>query len=129
MNAITPPTPQNVAALLVGGDNDYHDGNDWWPSTTAEDNVISIGITPVGKDYETKLPEVHFRAVVVEGETTPVLLAGPAYISGDGDGYLYLRCDGCGEIITCIDAGSSLAGLNAEARSHTCATGEVTSDG
>lgn len=97
MNAITPPTPQNVAALLVGGDNDYHGGNDWWPSTTAEDNVISIGITPVGEDYETKLDEVHFRAVVVEGDQAPIVLPRPAELGiswDDGEDLLALTPDG-----------------------------------
>lgn len=64
MNAITPPTPERVADLLAGGDNDYHDGNDWWPAISTTGNVVDIAITPVGEDYETKLPKVHFRAVV-----------------------------------------------------------------
>lgn len=71
--AITPPTPENVAEMLTSGDNDYHDGNDWWPSLSRDGNVVKIGIEPVGQDYETKLPEVHFRAVVVPGETVPDL--------------------------------------------------------
>ncbi|MFG1683568.1 hypothetical protein ACGFNP_25590 [Nonomuraea sp. NPDC049269] len=71
--AITPPTPENVAEMLTSGDNDYHDGNDWWPSLSRDGNVVKIGIEPVGQDYETKLPEVHFQAVVVEGEETPLV--------------------------------------------------------
>ena len=57
--ASTPPTPENVAEMLTSGDNDYADGN-----------VVHIGITAYSEDGE-KLPEVHFRAVVVEGETVP----------------------------------------------------------
>lgn len=77
MNVLTPPTPENVAEMLASGDNDYHDGNDWWPSISADGSVISIGITPVGDDYETKLPKVPFRAVVVEGDQTPIVLERP----------------------------------------------------
>jgi hypothetical protein len=65
--AATPPTPENVAEMLTAGDNDYHDGNYWHPSIYAEGNVVHIGITAYADDDEgTKLPEVHFRAVVVE---------------------------------------------------------------
>lgn len=77
--AATPPTPENVAEMLTSGDNDYHDGNYWHPSLYAQGNVVSIGITPYADDDEgTKLPEVHFRAVVVEGETAPIVLERPA---------------------------------------------------
>ncbi|SET51696.1 hypothetical protein [Nonomuraea wenchangensis] len=77
--AATPPTPENVAEMLTMGDNDYHDGNYWHPSIGAAGNVVHIGITPYADDDEgTKLPEVHFRAVVVEGEQTPIVLERPA---------------------------------------------------
>ncbi|MFF0864211.1 hypothetical protein ACFYUV_20805 [Nonomuraea sp. NPDC003560] len=76
--AATPPTPENVAAMLTSGDNDYHDGNYWHPSIGSIGNVVHIGITPYADDDEgTKLPEVHFRAVVVEGETDPIVLPRP----------------------------------------------------
>lgn len=68
--ASTPPTPENVAEMPTSGDNDYHDGNYWHPSIGADGNVVHIGITAYSEDGE-KLPEVHFRAVVVEGETVP----------------------------------------------------------
>ena len=75
MSAITPPTPENVAEMLTSGDNDYHDGNDWWPSLSRDGNVVRIGIEPVGQDYETKLPEVHFQALVVEAPSVSTATA------------------------------------------------------
>ena len=63
--AATPPTPETVAEMLTAGDNDYHDGNYWKPSIGADGNVVHIGITAYSEDGE-KLPEQHFRAVVVE---------------------------------------------------------------
>lgn len=87
-----------------------------------------MGDYPDSLAIAQKLLEQQAEINRLRGELTAARTPEPsAYISGDG--YLYLRCDGCGEIITCIDAGSSLAGLNAEAGSHTCATREVTSDG
>lgn len=81
--AATPPTPENVAEMLTSGDNDYHDGNYWHPSLYAQGNVVSIGITPYADDDEgTKLPEVQFRAVVVEGETAPIVLPRPDITDG-----------------------------------------------
>ncbi|MEO3869405.1 hypothetical protein ABGB18_11285 [Nonomuraea sp. B12E4] len=74
--ASTPPTPENVAEMLTSGDNDYHDGNYWHPSIGSVGNVVHIGITAYSEDGD-KLPEVHFRAVVVEGETAPILLERP----------------------------------------------------
>ncbi|MEU8378701.1 hypothetical protein [Streptosporangium sp. NPDC048865] len=96
MNAITPPTPKNVADLLTEGDHDYHDGNEWSPSVSATGNVISIGITPVGEDDE-ELPEVHFRAVVVEGDETPIVLERPVELGmswNDGGDLLALTQHG-----------------------------------
>jgi hypothetical protein len=64
--AATPPTPANVAEMLTSSDNDYHDGNYWHPSIGAVGNVVHIGITAYADDEDgTKLPEQHFRAVVV----------------------------------------------------------------
>jgi hypothetical protein len=74
--AATPPTPENVAEMLTAGDNDYHDGNYWKPSIGADGNVVHIGITAYSEDGE-KLPEQHFRAVVVEGEEAPIVLPRP----------------------------------------------------
>lgn len=65
--AATPPTPENVAEMLTSGDNDYHDGNYWKPSLSASGNVVKIGIEPFAADEDgTRLPKVHFRAVVVQ---------------------------------------------------------------
>lgn len=74
--AATPPTPENVAEMLTSGDNDYHDGNYWHPSIGAAGNVVHIGITAYSDDGD-KLPEKHFRAVVVEGEESPIVLERP----------------------------------------------------
>ena len=84
--AATPPTPENVAEMLTAGDNDYHDGNYWHPSIGSIGNVIHIGITPYADDDEgTKLPEQHFRAVVVKGEQTPIVLERPATLEKEWD--------------------------------------------
>lgn len=74
--AATPPTPENVAEMLTGADNDYHDGNYWHPSIGADGNVVHIGITAYSEDGD-KLPEVHFRAVVAPSETVPIVLERP----------------------------------------------------
>lgn len=118
--ASTPPTPENVAEMLTSGDNDYHDGNYWHPSIGADGNVVHIGITAYSEDGD-KLPEVHFRTVVVAGETAPIVLpagAKPAVVRGDD--YLYLRCDECGEILVIVERGTSLAEMNAAHAEHEC---------
>lgn len=89
MNATTPPTPENVADMLTSGDNDYHDGNDWTPSITADGSVVRIGITPYTEDG-AELDKVPFCAVVVEGDQAPIVLPRPAELGiswedGGGD--------------------------------------------
>lgn len=79
--ALTPPTPELIAESLTEGDHDYHDGNDWWPSITADGNVVRIGITPVGTHYETKLPEVHFEAHVFKVEPSPPVASEPVELT------------------------------------------------
>lgn len=128
MTAITLPTPENVAGILATDDNGFHDGSGWYTRISADGAVVSIEVEPLDKDGNPA-DKAHFRAVVVEGETAPVLLAGSAYVSGSGDGYLYLRCAACKEICACIDAGSSLAGLNAEVAEHTCPTPPAATSG
>lgn len=118
--AATPPTPENVASMLTSGDNDYHDGNYWHPSIGAGGNVVHIGITAYSEDGE-KLPEAHFRAVVVEGEQTPIVLppgAKPAAVRGDE--YLYLRCDECDGILVIVESGTSLHEMNEAHADHEC---------
>ncbi|MGS2645925.1 hypothetical protein [Streptosporangium sp. G12] len=111
---LTPPSVEDIVTMVSDALCIYGWG------LSRHGNVVKISIGPFGDDDKSLLAQMNFRVVVVEGEETPVLLAGPAYVSGSGDGYMYLRCDKCGEIIACIDAGSSLAGLNAEAADHTC---------
>lgn len=94
--AATPPTPENVADMLTSGDNDYHDGNYWKPSIGADGNVVHIGITAYSEDGD-RLPEVHFRAVVVEGDETPIVLEWPNELGmqwDDGKDLLALTPDG-----------------------------------
>lgn len=94
--AATPPTPENVAEMLTSGDNDYHDGNYWHPSLSSDGDVVQIGIEAYSEDGD-KLPEVHFRAVVVEGDTTPIVLEPPAELGiqwDDGGDLLALTSDG-----------------------------------
>lgn len=81
--AITPPTPENVADMLTAGDNDYDDGADWWPSLTADRNVVYVGITPVGQDYETKLPKVLFEAHVFAVEPPTPVAGEPVELSAE----------------------------------------------
>jgi hypothetical protein len=119
--AATPVTPENVAEMLTSGDNDYHDGNCWHPSLYAQGNVIHIGITAYADDDEgTKLPEVQFRAVVVEGEQTPIVLPAGAGAYIGGEDYLYLRCDRCDGILRLIESGVSLEEQNEALAEHEC---------
>ncbi|MEU4224363.1 hypothetical protein AB0F17_08720 [Nonomuraea sp. NPDC026600] len=72
--AATPPTVELVADLLTEADNDLHDGYDWKLSMSSVGNVVRIGVEPFADDEDgTRLPEVHFWAVVVEGEETPLV--------------------------------------------------------
>ncbi|MEV8639247.1 hypothetical protein AB0395_47090 [Streptosporangium sp. NPDC051023] len=83
MNVLTPPTPENVAEMLTSDYHDYHNGNDWWPSISADGPVISVGITPVGDDYETKLPETHFQAHVFQVDPELPIASEPVYLDPD----------------------------------------------
>lgn len=93
---VTRPTPENVAESLTSDDNVYHDGYEWTPSLTADGNVVRIGITPTdagGMDCD----EVQFRAVVVEGEETPIVLERPDELGlswDDGGDLLALTREG-----------------------------------
>jgi len=111
MTAITPPTPENVAEMLTSGDNDYHDGNDWWPSIFARDGVVEIEITPVGADYETKLDPVRFEAHVFQVEPAPPVATGPVEL--DAETARELTYDGPGStidgwtVVAQVETGSS----------------------
>ncbi|MFC4006551.1 hypothetical protein ACFOY2_04920 [Nonomuraea purpurea] len=83
--AATPPTVELVADLLTEADNDYHDGYYWKLHMSSVGNVVSIGIEAFADDggdgdfdEATLLPEVPFRAVVVGGDETPLVLKWPA---------------------------------------------------
>ena len=119
--AATPPTPENVAEMLTSGDNDYHDGNYWHPSLSSDGNVVWIGIEAYSEDGE-KLPEVHFRAVVVPGEQPPIVLPSGAsadYIDG-GDGYHWLTCGTCKESLIEVKAGTSVGEMAEKIAAHQC---------
>jgi hypothetical protein len=122
VNAATPPTPENVAEMFTEGDNDYHDGYGWHPSLSADGNVIKIGIEAHDEEGE-RLPEVHFRAVVVEGETAPIVLpAGAAadYINGD-DGHHWLTCGTCEVSLMEVTAGTYVWEMAEKIAAHRCA--------
>ncbi|WP_326828721.1 hypothetical protein OIE13_22705 [Streptosporangium sp. NBC_01810] len=71
---LTPPTPQGVADFLTSADNSFREGLNGWPSLTAKGNVVEIKVTPTDEDGdEDEDNAVHFRAVVVEGEQTPIV--------------------------------------------------------
>ncbi|TMR11059.1 hypothetical protein ETD86_37075 [Nonomuraea turkmeniaca] len=79
--AATPPNPENVAGFLAYCANDAMDdgGNLWYPLVKAADGgVVEIAIKPGDEDGTAMDEVVHFRAVVVEGETVPVVLDRPA---------------------------------------------------
>jgi hypothetical protein len=82
LTAVTPPTVDNVAEMLTGGDGDFHDGNDWHPSLSAADGVVHIGITPLAEDG-TQLAEVHFEAHVFAAEPPAPVAADPVTLTGD----------------------------------------------
>lgn len=73
---VTAPTPENVAESLTSGDNDYHDGNDWWEGLSAHGNVLHITITPCDEDGE-QCEKVRFEAHVFEVEPPAPVAAGP----------------------------------------------------
>ncbi len=73
--ATTPPTPDTVARLMPAMAG-YHDGFDWSVSMCVNGNVAEIDVTP-GDGGGRDLPEVSFRAVVVEGDQTPIIVPRP----------------------------------------------------
>lgn len=93
-------------------------------SVTAEGNVLSLETTRWGAD-DTETVR-HFRAVVVEGETDPIVLSSTAqavYVTTDLTGTLWLACaaTGCREPLTVVEDGKTLGELAAPWAAHTCA--------
>ncbi|MGW4663237.1 hypothetical protein [Streptosporangium sandarakinum] len=71
-------TAEKVADFPTEGDNDFHEDLDAWPSLRVTGNVVEIKMTPAdyaGEEDEDNI--THFRAVVVEGEDTPIVLERP----------------------------------------------------
>lgn len=71
------PTIELVAELLADPACGYHDEHRWDVSAGANaEGVITIRITPYSLPIEDSepCPVRHFRAVVVEGETAPIVL-------------------------------------------------------
>lgn len=90
-------TPADVAAdLFAAKDTHYDDsGKAWYSLVEAVDNVLNITITPTEGDGAHE--PVHFRAVVVEGDETPLVLEWPEELGmqwDDGADLLSLTPDG-----------------------------------
>ncbi len=75
----TIPTPEAVATVLAGVSEDYEASSAFWPEVTANGPVLEIDVTPynVAGFMQTEA-KTGFRAVVVEGETAPLVLQEPA---------------------------------------------------
>ncbi|MEV0831488.1 MULTISPECIES: hypothetical protein [Streptosporangiaceae] len=143
--ALTPPTPENVAAFLAYTANECGDdgGNLWFPIVEADEDALKIAIQP-GDENGTALDEVvHFRAVVVEGDETPIVLPQPAElgltweVGGDllaltGDGICLYPCGVDEWLMSPAEARELAAHLAAMADAHDAAqsnTGEAESRG
>ncbi|GAA0970017.1 hypothetical protein GCM10009555_018190 [Acrocarpospora macrocephala] len=96
MSAITPPTPDNIAAMLTDSDNDYHDGNDWHLGISAAGNVVSIEVTPHDVAHE-ELPVERFEAHVFAVEPAPPVASAPVEL--DAETARELTYDGHGATI------------------------------
>lgn len=86
-------TPKYVADVLADADNELDDETGCWLSISTEDAVLHIKATSVS-DRDNP---VHFRAVVVEGDETPIVLERPAELGlswHDGGDLLALTRDG-----------------------------------
>lgn len=115
-------TPEKVAAVLSKGHAGWRWGLDASLSVTAQSNVLHLETTRWLDDEEGTEVVEHFRAVVVEGETDPIVLpAGAAcdYINGD-DGYHWLTCGTCEESLLQVEAGTHLVEMVQAISSHTC---------
>lgn len=76
MNSWITPTPDGVAEALADGIDSFHHGYDWELDYSRDGNVVTIDVTPQDTDTGMRLDgkAKHFRAVVVEGEQTPVVI-------------------------------------------------------
>ncbi|MFI7114017.1 hypothetical protein ACIBK9_47405 [Nonomuraea sp. NPDC050227] len=117
-------TPEKVAAALTGGD-DVNEVLNRWVDVNAipGSSAVRITVTPISDDGDPDTENAqHFRAVVVEGETDPIVLpAGAAcdYINGD-NGYHWLTCGTCEESMGQITAGTSVAEIVTKIAAHKC---------
>ncbi|MGW4406566.1 hypothetical protein ACWEJ6_21230 [Nonomuraea sp. NPDC004702] len=120
MSEITPETV--AAALAVYGCRGYDERLAHWVACDAIGSTVRVSVSRVdddGEDVDTRC----FRAVVVEGETDPIVLpAGAAadYINGD-DGYHWLTCGTCETPLMEVQAGTHLVEMVQAISSHTCA--------
>ncbi|MGA4989950.1 hypothetical protein [Nonomuraea bangladeshensis] len=98
--AATPPNPENVAEFLAYCANDASDdgGNMWFPVVKAADGgVVEIDINPADDNGTATYAIRRFRAVVVEGDTDPIVLERPAELGiqwHEGGDLLALTRDG-----------------------------------
>ena len=75
-------TPEMVAAAVLEGETGWLESLQGALSVTAEGNVLSLDVARWLDDAEGTEVVRHFRAVVVEGETAPIVLPRPALDDG-----------------------------------------------
>lgn len=76
--AITPPTPENVAASLANNGGKYDHANPWFMLVEAAGNVVQIRVRSFG-EKDSGQTATDFRAVVVEGDAVPLILDPERY--------------------------------------------------
>lgn len=119
-------TPEKVAASAAWGVQGWRESLRAALSMTAEGNVLSLTTSRWEhdpEDIEGREHVRHFRAVVVEGEQTPITLPARAaddYINGD-DGYHWLTCGTCETPLIEVDAGTYFSEMGDAIAAHTCA--------
>ncbi|MEU7831312.1 hypothetical protein [Nonomuraea sp. NPDC049129] len=89
-------TPEKVAAAVCEGVGGWMDCLEAALTVTAERNVLSLDVTRWDGPGDSEVVR-HFRAVVVPGETVPIVLERPAELGiswDDGGDLLALTPDG-----------------------------------
>lgn len=117
-------TPEVAAALAIDGGGFYDAKLNGWVTFKAEGDTVQVKVSDHDDDgKEIAENAKHFRAVVVEGEQTPIVLpAGAAldYINGDS-GYHWLTCGTCETSLMEVTAGTSFGEMAAKIAAHKCA--------
>ncbi|WP_433520078.1 hypothetical protein ACQP2T_63800 (plasmid) [Nonomuraea sp. CA-143628] len=115
-------TPEKVAAAVCDTITGWRHSLQAALSLTAEGNTLSLSVTRWEDDEEGTEIVRHYRAPVVEGEQTPIVLpAGAAgdYVNGD-DGY-WLTCGTCETPLMEVKAGTSVGEMAEKIAAHKCA--------